>query len=465
MNVNCVWTHEPFRRIGLAAEHASPENPDGSETRVALTPAGVMTLVENGCRVAVECDAGSAIGFPDSAYRAAGATIESRDNIYRQKDLVIKIKGPSHKDLWKMDVGSTLFCMAHVQSIPARVKVANERGVNILAMELISELSPLADSYIRSQLAMERIVKTAPCVEPDELDITFVGFSSLAFGAIQYAARCRPRSLRLSYSWPPMGTACSKHPMIAVGLSSSHRTSEVHVLDDIASEISLSDIEAHRAGHPGGTKRRIQCLHETGRAGARFGIDLVIKQGRVVRAPAEIRVAVMGYGNVAFGALDECIRHGIGNIEILTERTTRRPGVLRHLRSSDLIINGVEQAPHLRGKNYIVTTEDLSSVLRPGTVIIDLVGGSATNRTAIEPIVECTHPGDPYIIKDGVYLASVWGWPLMGFQKESVERYSRQIIRVLLFDERLINGLAVAPDNILQALVAGPVYSLIHSRR
>lgn len=424
-----------------------------------------MTLVEHGCTVAVECDAGSAIGFPDSAYRAAGATIESRDNIYRQKDLVIKIKGPSHEDLWKMDVGSTLFCMAHVQSIPTRVKVANKRGVNVLAMELISELSPLAESYIRSRLAMERIVKSAPCVELGELDITFIGFSSQAFGAIQYAARCLPRSLRLSYSWPPMGTARSKHPMIAVGLSSGCRTSGVHVLDDIASGISLSDIEAHRAGHPGRMNRRIQCLHETGRAGARFGIDLVIKQGRPVRAPADIKVAVMGYGNVAFGALDECMRHGISNVEILTERTTRRPAVLRYLRSSDLIISGVEQAPHLRGKNYIVTTDDLSSVLRPSAVVIDLVGGSAVNRTAIEPIVECTHPGDPYIIKDGVYLASVWGWPLMGFQKESVVRYSQQIIQVLLFDERLVDGLATAPDNILQALVAGPVHSLIHSKR
>ncbi len=467
MSVDPARMYEPFRRIGLAAEHVSPENPDGSETRVALTPAGVTALVKHGCTVAVECDAGSAIDFPNSAYRAAGAVIESRDDIYRQKDLVIKIKGPSHRDLWKMDFGSTLLCMAHVQSIPTRAEIANKRGVNVIAMELINELSLRADSYIRGQLAMERIVESVPDVELDELDITFFGFSSRAFGAIQYAARCLPRSLRLSQSRVPMPIACSERPMIAVALSSSCRTAGIHVLDDIASEISSSDIDEYQTKYPHRihVKRKIQCLHETGRAGALFGINLVMKQGRNVRTPADIKVAVMGYGNVAFGALDECMRHGIDEVDILTERTTRRPMAHRYLRSSNLIINGVEQSPHLRGKNYIVTTEDLRSVLRPGAVVIDLVGGSRANRTAIEPIVECTYPSDPYIVKDGVYLASVWGWPLMGFQKESVEQYSQQIIRVLLFDENLINGLAAAPDNILQALVAGPAYSLIHFKR
>ena len=106
---------------------------------------------------------------------------------------------------------------------------------------------------------------------------------------------------------------------------------------------------------------------------------------------------------------------------------------------------------------YIVTSDDLGSVIRPGAVIVDLVGGSASNRGAIEPIVECTTPDDPYFVVEGVYLSSVWGWPLVGFAKESMERYSEQILRMLLLEERVLDSLEHAPEGIRNALVAGPL--------
>ncbi len=452
-------TMRPFRRIGLAAEHESPENPCGSEMRVALTPGGVKALVRHGCAVAVERGAGAATGYPDAAYAAAGAAIESRAALYRSKDLVIKLKGPAHHDLAHMDPGSSLLCMAHVQSIPERVAVADENAVNIVAMELICE-SPelLADPYVRSRLAMERIlgghhsvhsVPPVPTPAPDARSLAFVGFPADSYGALQYAARCLPRSLQVLQAHPPRP---ADPAVLAIGADE---------LVEIAAAIPPDRVDEYRAGRTlkayGG--RRIHCLHETGRAGARFGIDLVLEHNRHIPGPAAIRTTVLGYGNVAFGALDECLRQGVATVDILTKRATARPAVRRYLRSSDLIINGVELAARFRGTHYIVTDDDLKSVLRPGTVVVDLVGGCATNRTPVEPIVECTHPADPYIVRDGVCLASVWGWPLMGFQRESVERYSRQIVRVLLGEEQLINGLAAAPPGVQRALVAGPVLS------
>ena len=58
---------------------------------------------------------------------------------------------------------------------------------------------------------------------------------------------------------------------------------------------------------------------------------------------------------------------------------------------------------------------------------------------------------------DGVYLSSVWGWPLVGFARESMERYSEQILRMLLLEERILDGLEDAPEGIRAALVAGPL--------
>src|SRR6059058_892883 len=49
-----------------------------AENRVALVPAGVESLVGDGHTVLVEQGAGLGSGFPDDAYRAAGATLVPR---------------------------------------------------------------------------------------------------------------------------------------------------------------------------------------------------------------------------------------------------------------------------------------------------------------------------------------------------------------------------------------------------
>jgi hypothetical protein len=227
-------------------------------------------------------------------------------------------------------------------------------------------------------------------------------------------------------------------------------------LAQAAAQIPAAEVEPELERLP--ARRKIESLHETGRAGARFGIDLAVRTGKRLNAPSDIRVTVLGYGNVAFGALDECMRSGVGHLHIRTERTTEHASLRPHLAGSDLIVNGIDGRDDPR--SYVVTDDDLGSVIRPGTVIVDLVGGSATNRGAVEPIVECTSPDDPYVVVDGIYLASVWGWPLVGFAKESMERYSEQILRMLLFDERVLDGLEDAPDGIRGALVAGPLASV-----
>ncbi|MFI9719708.1 hypothetical protein ACIHFE_08625 [Streptomyces sp. NPDC052396] len=447
----------PFQHIGLAAEHASPEDPEGTETRVALTPDGVAALVRHGCSVAVESGAGRAMGFPDAAYRAAGVAIQGRDELYRGSDLVIKLNGPAHQELWRMSPGSTLLCMAHVRSVPMRAAVADARGVNLLAMELIDERPEvLTDSYVRSQLAMRRMLDGVPSglEAAGELDVSFAGFAPDAFGALQYIARRDPRSLHMAQP----GLPGYVHP-VSVRFAHQGRTVGHYALDEISSDIATAAMGEFRAAYPVRPRgdRKIHCLHETGRAGALFGIELALRKSPAVRTVRDIRVSILGYGRAAFGALDECMRHGIAQADILTRRATRRPAVRRYLRNSDLIINGVERETGCEGGDYIITNGDLLAVLRRGTVIIDLVGGSVTKRTAVQPVVDATHPGEPHSVRNGVYLASVWDWPALGFRTESVERYSRQIVHVLLHDECLVNGLGNAPAGITRALVAGPV--------
>ena len=56
-------------RIGVPKETAP------GERRVALVPESAKKLIQAGYEVAVEAGAGTSAGYPDAAYREAGATV------------------------------------------------------------------------------------------------------------------------------------------------------------------------------------------------------------------------------------------------------------------------------------------------------------------------------------------------------------------------------------------------------
>ena len=66
------------------------------EYRVGLVPASVRELVRNGHEALVEAGAGAAIGFTDSAYVAAGASVvPDAASVFEQADMVVKVKEPT----------------------------------------------------------------------------------------------------------------------------------------------------------------------------------------------------------------------------------------------------------------------------------------------------------------------------------------------------------------------------------
>ncbi len=65
------------------------------ETRVALVPETVARLAKAGLEIVVETGAGDAAGFPDDAYRQAGATIaSSAPATYQGSDMILKVREP-----------------------------------------------------------------------------------------------------------------------------------------------------------------------------------------------------------------------------------------------------------------------------------------------------------------------------------------------------------------------------------
>src|SRR5690606_19393202 len=101
--------------------------------------------------------------------------------------------------------------------------------------------------------------------------------------------------------------------------------------------------------------RRIQCLHETGRAGAKYGVSLLLNETKKVKEAKDINVVVLGYGNVATGAIDQLLREGVKRIVILTRRHTRDKAIDKYLANADLVINGAELPLEKRGKVYLIS--------------------------------------------------------------------------------------------------------------
>ncbi len=120
-----------FENIALVKEIESPENPGGLEKRVALTPKDVGQLTDAGVDVFVEYGAGLGVNFEDAEYLQNGAVMQKADEIYKDKELIIKFKGPSLESISEMKKGCTLFCMAHFHSFPDRAKMLEETHSHI----------------------------------------------------------------------------------------------------------------------------------------------------------------------------------------------------------------------------------------------------------------------------------------------------------------------------------------------
>lgn len=449
---------KPFQKIAIVRECESPENPGGLETRVAVTPIGAKQLIEAGAEVFVEYGAGERIGFTDGAYSAAGASLQKAEHIYSEKDLIIKFKGPSLESIPLMSPGSALFCMAHFHSYPDRAELLKKHHINVIAMEHILEFPPRLDNdTVIGRMAIDHLL------EPwrnrnavSRLDLRFLGWSPLMVSAIRRAADSNPASLAILRTGACLNQLNDKlDATLFIGDSDS-----IPIPDDLSAAIRerngrVFDLADFRKRHgeaalswyrqantpTGFGLRRIQCLHETGQAGARYGFHLLEKESTRKFARNHAETVVLGYGNVGMGAIHECYDQGASVIHILGPTHTSAGMIERWLEKADIVINGAELPYHMRGKVYLVSSRQAQEVLRDGTVVIDLVGGSPTNRSPVEDVVACTFLTDPWFERHGILFSALWGWPMMGMAAESAACYSEQIVDVLLGEERLLDGL------------------------
>jgi alanine dehydrogenase len=144
-----------------------PKEIKDGEFRVAMTPAGVMTLAGEGHRVLVEQGAGFGSGLPDEEYVEAGATIApTAEQVWDSAELVVKVKEPLEAERQFLSPGKTLFAYLHLASAPELTQALRTSGVTAIAYETVEVNGKLPLLTPMSEIAGKMAVQAAAqCLE------------------------------------------------------------------------------------------------------------------------------------------------------------------------------------------------------------------------------------------------------------------------------------------------------------
>ncbi len=185
-------------------------------------------------------------------------------------------------------------------------------------------------------------------------------------------------------------------------------------------------------------RRRVEALHETGYLGMEKAFELWGKD------PEEAVVKVMGYGNVACGAI-QCAARKLARVTVLNKKDIHE--MEKHIPGTDILVNGLKWPHEVRGKVILVRREMLK-LFKKGAVILDLVANPA-GQSPIETCRPTSLDRISYEV-DGVIHACCWGWP--GLDPVNVSRrYSIQLAPIV--KELAEKGAENAPEYIRTATV------------
>ncbi len=118
-------------RIGV------PKEIKNNESRVAITPGGVVHLVRSGHTVFVQKDAGKGSGFSDDEYVKAGASIVATAAEAWAMEMVMKVKEPITSEYDYFREGLILFTYLHLASEAALTKALVKNKVIGIAYETV----------------------------------------------------------------------------------------------------------------------------------------------------------------------------------------------------------------------------------------------------------------------------------------------------------------------------------------
>ena len=115
-----------------------PKEIKNNENRVGMTPAGVAELARRGHEVSVQHTAGEGSGFADDDYVKAGARIlPTIEAVYRECDMIVKVKEPIEQEYDLVRSGQLLFTYFHFACEKELTEAMLKSGAVCLAYETV----------------------------------------------------------------------------------------------------------------------------------------------------------------------------------------------------------------------------------------------------------------------------------------------------------------------------------------
>ncbi|WP_379132438.1 alanine dehydrogenase [Paenibacillus sp. sgz500958] len=115
-----------------------PKEIKNNENRVAITPAGVQTLIKAGHQVVVEQSAGAGSGFEDKEYMDRGAElVPLASEVWGRSHMIMKVKEPLFEEYPFFRQGLILFTYLHLAPEAGLTRALVESGVTAVGYETI----------------------------------------------------------------------------------------------------------------------------------------------------------------------------------------------------------------------------------------------------------------------------------------------------------------------------------------
>ena len=116
-----------------------PKEIKDHEDRVGLVPSSVAELVRHGHEVLIQAGAGVGAGLEDDLYVAAGGRIvPDADTIFRDAEMVVKVKEPLASERKKLRPGQVLFTYLHLAPDREQTQDLLKSGVTGIAYETVT---------------------------------------------------------------------------------------------------------------------------------------------------------------------------------------------------------------------------------------------------------------------------------------------------------------------------------------
>ena len=126
---------------GQPMKIGAPKETAAGEARVAMTPQSAKDLQKLGYECLIEKGAGSLAGFDDAAYEAAGVKVVTAAALWKDADVVAKVRPPSDAEAKKLSEGQTLISFFYPASNEKLLETAKAQKANVIAMDMVPRIS------------------------------------------------------------------------------------------------------------------------------------------------------------------------------------------------------------------------------------------------------------------------------------------------------------------------------------